>query len=76
VAEAAEAMHEYGVKLVSWADLAPAGAIVAAVSHKELTALTPAQIGTKLLPGGVYTDVKCAANAAALTELGFGVWRL
>jgi len=76
VAEASEAMHEYGVKLVSWADLAPAGGIVAAVSHKELTALTPAQIGEKLLPGGVYTDVKCVANAAALTELGFGVWRL
>jgi UDP-N-acetyl-D-galactosamine dehydrogenase len=76
VAEASEAMHEYGVKLVSWADLVPAGGIVAAVSHKELTALTPAQIGEKLLPGGVYTDVKCAANAAALTELGFGVWRL
>ncbi len=76
VAESAEAEHEYGVKLVSWDELAPAGAIVAAVSHKELTALTPAQIATKLLPGGVYTDVKCVANAAALTELGFGVWRL
>lgn len=36
VASAAEALHEYGVELISWEDLPIADAIVMAVMHKKL----------------------------------------
>jgi UDP-N-acetyl-D-galactosamine dehydrogenase len=76
VAEAAEARHEYGVDLVSWDDLPPAAAIVSAVSHDALRQRSIDEIAAKLVPGGVYVDVKCTADAAALRARGFGVWRL
>jgi UDP-N-acetyl-D-galactosamine dehydrogenase len=76
VAEAAEARHEYGVDLVSWDDLPPAAAIVSAVSHDALRQRSIDEVDAKLVPGGVYVDVKCTADAAALRARGFGVWRL
>ena len=76
IASPEEAMHEYGVKLVSWDELPRAGAIVAAVSHDGLVKRPVAEQVAKLLPGGVYVDVKCKADQAALQELGVEVWRL
>jgi len=76
VAESAEAEHEYGVSLTDWDKLPRAAAIVSAVAHKPLLARSIDEIASKLLPGGVYTDVKCTADAAALRARGFGVWRL
>ena len=35
-----------------------------------------AQILAKLRPGGVFADVKCAYDAAALRAAGARVWRL
>ena len=75
-AEAEEAMHEYGVRLVPWQDLPCADAIVAAVSHQEFKSLTAAQIGEKLARGGAFIDVKAAFSAEALRKQGFHVWRL
>ena len=75
-AEAEEAMHEYGVRLMPFGDLPQADAIVAAVSHHEYAALTPADIGVKLIKGGAFIDVKAAFNAGALQDAGFRVWRL
>ncbi len=76
VAVPAEARHEYGVELVSWENLPPAAAIVSAVAHEPLRQRSIDEIASKLLPGGVYVDVKCTADAAALRARGFGVWRL
>ncbi|HYR25544.1 MAG TPA: nucleotide sugar dehydrogenase [Aquabacterium sp.] len=76
IAGAAEAHHEYGVDLVAWEDLPPAAAIVSAVAHRELLARSLDEVSAKLLPGGVYADVKCTADAQALRDRGFGVWRL
>jgi UDP-N-acetyl-D-galactosamine dehydrogenase len=75
-AEADEAMHEYAVQLVPFDALPRADAIVAAVSHREYAALTVAEIGVKLVPGGAFIDVKAAFDAAALQGAGFRVWRL
>ena len=75
-AEAEEAMHEYGVRLVSWKDLPRADAIVAAVSHREYKALGVADIATKLAKGGAFIDVKAAFDQKALEGAGFRVWRL
>jgi UDP-N-acetyl-D-galactosamine dehydrogenase len=76
VATASEARHEYGVDLVSWDELPCAGAIVAAVAHEQLVGRPMDQLLAKLLPGGVYTDVKCTANVAAMQAQGVNVWRL
>ncbi len=76
VATSEEAVHEYGVHLVSWEHLPRANAIVAAVSHKEFKQRPLDDFVAKLAPGGLYVDVKCQADAAALRARGLNVWRL
>src|SRR5512143_742336 len=76
VAEAREAEHEYGVKLVPWEHLPRANAIVAAVAHKEFGEHSIDQLLHKLASGGVYVDVKCTADAQALRARGVHLWRL
>jgi len=75
-ADAEEALHEYGVKLLQWDELPRADAIVAAVSHRAYKSLTPDAIGQKLSPGGAFIDVKSAFDAKALKNTGFTIWRL
>ncbi len=76
IASADEARHEYGVELKSWEQLPRAGAIVAAVAHQPILQRPLNEILGKVADGGVYVDVKCAADAAALRERGICVWRL
>jgi UDP-N-acetyl-D-galactosamine dehydrogenase len=76
VADAAEAKHEYGVSLVTWESLPRCVALVAAVAHGEFAARAVDDVAAKLQPGGLYVDVKCKADAAALRERGLTVWRL
>jgi UDP-N-acetyl-D-glucosamine/UDP-N-acetyl-D-galactosamine dehydrogenase len=76
VAAAAEARHEYGVDLVAWDALPRAGAIVAAVAHQALVDRSIDQLLGKLMPGGVYADVKCTADVQGLRGHGVHVWRL
>jgi UDP-N-acetyl-D-galactosamine dehydrogenase len=76
VADADEARHEYGVELASWERLPVANAIVAAVAHSEFRARPLSAYVDKLAPGGVFADVKCQADAAALRSRGVTVWRL
>jgi UDP-N-acetyl-D-glucosamine/UDP-N-acetyl-D-galactosamine dehydrogenase len=75
-AHADEAMHEYGVRLVSWDDLPRADAIIAAVAHREFCALGIEDLARKLVKGGAFIDVKTAFDAVSLREAGFRVWRL
>jgi UDP-N-acetyl-D-galactosamine dehydrogenase len=75
-ADAAEALHEYGVELMSWDALPRADAIVAAVSHHQLCALTVDDLRAKLVEGGSFIDVKACFDAAALAQAGLRVWRL
>jgi UDP-N-acetyl-D-galactosamine dehydrogenase len=75
-AAADEAMHEYGVKLVSWDELPRADAIVAAVAHREYAELTADDFGRKLVKGGAFIDVKAAYDTQALQKAGHRVWRL
>ncbi|MES2149181.1 MAG: nucleotide sugar dehydrogenase [Pseudomonadota bacterium] len=75
-ADPEEAMHEYGVRLFSWDELPRADAVVAAVSHRQLMALTTEDIQKKLVRGGCFIDVKACFDQAALEECGIKVWRL
>jgi UDP-N-acetyl-D-galactosamine dehydrogenase len=76
LADAEEAMHEYGVTLTSWDELPRADAIVAAVAHREFAQRPLDDLAGKLSPGGIYMDVKCQADATALRARGLQVWRL
>lgn len=76
VAAPAEAVHEYGVHLKTWDELPRAAAVIAAVSHRQYLEMTPAQLADKLLPNGVFTDVKSCHDADALSGAGAAVWRL
>ena len=75
-AESEEAMHEYGVQLLPWADLPRADAIVAAVAHKEFAALSMEDFGKKLVKGGTFIDVKAAFDAKMIQAAGYKLWRL
>ena len=75
-ADHAEALHEYGVTLLDWAQLPRAEAIVAAVSHKQLRALSAQDFCHKLVDGGCFIDVKACFDAQALQAAGMRVWRL
>jgi UDP-N-acetyl-D-galactosamine dehydrogenase len=75
-ADPEQALHEYGVRLLAWDDLPRADAIVAAVSHQPLCALTVADFQHKLVDGGCFIDVKACYDAPALEAAGIRVWRL
>ena len=76
LADAAEAMHEYGVTLRSWDELPRAQAIVAAVAHDAFKRRSLDDCVSKLQPGGLYVDVKSQADAAQFRSRGLQVWRL
>ncbi|MGB3427245.1 MAG: nucleotide sugar dehydrogenase, partial [Burkholderiaceae bacterium] len=76
LADAREAMHEYGVKLQSWDELPRAHAIVAAVAHDGFRRRPIDDFAGKLQPGGLYVDVKSQADASQFASRGLQVWRL
>jgi UDP-N-acetyl-D-galactosamine dehydrogenase len=76
IADPAEAMHEYGVKLTSWEALPRSHALVAAVAHRELAQRPVGELVAKMEPNGLYVDVKSQADMAALNAHGIQVWRL
>ncbi len=76
IASSTECEHEYGVGLTSWEALPQASAIVAAVSHSEYAELGVDGLLRKLIPGGVFADVKSAYDPTALRAAGARPWRL
>lgn len=76
VAPAVEAIHEYGVDLVPWEKLPVAHALVAAVAHEDYQGRPLSELAAKLVPGGVFADVKGAFDPIALSAMGKHVWRL
>ena len=75
-ADAEEAMHEYGVNLLPWAEMPRADAVVAAVAHREYASLSMEDLSRKLVKGGAFIDVKAAFDPEALRIAGYRVWRL
>lgn len=77
LAEAKEAMHEYGITLSEWSALPDeVDAIVAAVSHTEYTSQPVAQLLNKLKQGGVFVDIKSTYSPEEVESAGFTLWRL
>ncbi|MFC5477606.1 nucleotide sugar dehydrogenase [Massilia suwonensis] len=77
LADAEEAQHEYGIKLESsWDALPKADALIAAVPHKEVLAMSLTDFQSKLNNGGCFIDVKSQFDEKAIREAGYCVWRL
>jgi len=76
VADAGEALHEYGVKLSSWDELPCAEALISAVAHRELCERPLAQVRDKIAPAGCFIDLKSQFDEATLRASGLSVWRL
>jgi UDP-N-acetyl-D-glucosamine/UDP-N-acetyl-D-galactosamine dehydrogenase len=76
IASSDECQHEYGVALTDWDALPKASAIVAAVSHKDYAQMGVEGLLRKLVPGGVFADVKSAYDPQALQAAGARPWRL
>jgi UDP-N-acetyl-D-galactosamine dehydrogenase len=77
LADAGEAQHEYGITLEkNWASLPKADALIAAVPHKEVLAMSLTDFQSKLNDGGCFIDVKSQFDEKAIREAGYCVWRL
>jgi len=76
IASSVECEHEYGLGLTDWDSLPQAAAIVASVSHKEYADMGVDGLLRKLVPGGVFVDVKSAYDPVALQSAGVRFWRL
>jgi UDP-N-acetyl-D-galactosamine dehydrogenase len=76
VPDAKEAVHEYGIDLVSWESLPRADAMIAAVAHKRFLQMPAAHLASKVAPNGCFMDVKARFDTAALRAAGLSVWRL
>ncbi len=75
-ADAAEALHEYGVRLLGWDELPRADALVVAVAHRAYRTLTTEQFAARVKPGACVIDVKALLDEGALRAAGLHVWRL
>ncbi|MBU1424374.1 MAG: nucleotide sugar dehydrogenase [Gammaproteobacteria bacterium] len=76
VADAEEALHEYGVKMLPWEELPQADAIVMAVAHNEFVDMPLHQLLGKVAHAGCFIDVKSRFDRDVLEAEGLRVWRL
>ena len=77
LAEAEQALHEYGITLREWHQLPQnADAIVAAVSHAKYTSQPVANLLAPLKRSGVFIDIKSAYMPEAIKATGAYLWRL
>src|SRR6185369_7675417 len=58
LADNAEALHEYGIRLTPYEQLQPAAAVVLAVAHHQYRAMTIADLGRLMTAAPVLVDVK------------------
>ncbi len=76
LADAAEAQHEYGVKLQEWEALPRADALILAVAHQNYLDRPITDFRARLNKEGCMIDVKAALDPAALRAAGVPFWRL
>ena len=76
VADAGEAHHEYGIELHPLTPLPRAEAVIVAVAHRQIRALTPAALVAAVGSGAPCLDLKGVYDRQALTAAGLVGWRL
>ena len=75
-ADPEEAMHEFGIPLLSWEDLPRGDALIAAVAHRKFRELSAEDLCRKVIKNGCFIDVKATYDRTALGQSGLHVWRL
>lgn len=76
VADAQEALHEYGLHLDQLEDISHFDAVIAAVSHEEFAQLSIADLKAKAPQQAPFLDIKGQFDREQLIQAGFSVWRL
>ncbi|MEQ8264492.1 nucleotide sugar dehydrogenase [Pseudohaliea sp.] len=76
LAETGEAREEYGVELLSWADLQPAHAVILAVPHAAYLEQGLGLLEGRLADDGVVLDIKGVLDRGEAAERGISLWRL
>jgi len=76
LADPAEALHEYGIKLIELTALRPAAAVVAAVAHQAYRGMSVDDIARLMGEHPVLTDVKGMFDPVAVRAAGIRLWRL
>ena len=76
VADAAEALHEYDIRLRAWEDLPAADALILAVAHRQFVELPASAYLQRIVRHGCFIDVKSAFDPGTFRKEGLRVWRL
>ena len=76
IADAASAMHEYGIALTEWSALRAVEALVLAVPHETYRQLAVGELMAPLDERGVVIDVKGMLDREAAAAAGLSLWRL
>lgn len=76
LASHSEALHEYNVTLQNWSDINPCHAVILSVCHKDYIDGGFDNIKSKIIPGGVFSDIKSVWTTEEVTKHGFTSWRL
>ena len=74
-ADAAEAMHEYGIKLTKWEDIQALDGLIVAVGHKAYRDLGQEKVLALVRPGGVVIDAKSMLDPNKM-DRGIRYWSL
>jgi UDP-N-acetyl-D-galactosamine dehydrogenase len=75
VANAHEAVHEYGLKLANLDEFRKLDALILAVSHKQYLEMGSPKLCSFVRDGGIFVDVKSALDSARM-ERGIRYWSL
>ncbi|MBS4095612.1 MAG: nucleotide sugar dehydrogenase [Sulfuricella sp.] len=76
LADVEEARHEYGVELKTMDALAPADAVIAAVSHHAYREMAQSDLLSLMKANPVLIDVKGMFEPQAIRAAGIQLWRL
>ncbi len=76
LANADDALHEYGVRLADWDSLPVADATILAVAHRKYLQMKSSEMQKKIVRAGVLVDVKAVLDPEPFRREGLRVWRL
>ncbi|NKB64478.1 MAG: nucleotide sugar dehydrogenase [Gammaproteobacteria bacterium] len=76
VASREEALNEYQIKLKSWDELPRAAALILAVPHEELEKRPIEAYAKKIIPQGLFVDVKGIRNKDEINQAELQYWSL
>ena len=76
LADAEEAMEEYGVTLTDWENIKDVSAIIVAVAHGQYKALAPAELEAIAADNATLIDVKSMLDRTLYDNSPLTIWRL